>query len=136
MNKFVRVSLVILLLINGISACYGGLSMIIDPSGGSLGLSLHRLVFLPFRSYLVPGIILLLVNGISSLLIALLVARRIKSAGIYACLQGFILTGWILIQASLIPNSGLQVFFGAIGVLLIILGVVLSQRKVNFENGN
>ena len=52
----------------GIGAVPAGISMIFDPSGGSLGMSLDMLTNTPFSDFLIPGIFLLAINGIGSLI--------------------------------------------------------------------
>ena len=133
MTKAIRSAAIFLLLITGIAACYGGLSLIVDPTGESLGLSLNQLKFLPYRTYFVPGIILLGINGISSLFVALWVAKKRKHAGILVSLQGIVLTAWILVQFQPVPYYFLQYFFAAGGVLLIAFGIILSNLKFSFR---
>jgi hypothetical protein len=55
---------IFLLLFNGFGAFYGGISFIIEPSGSLLKMSDSFLENSPFNSYLIPGIVLLCVNGI------------------------------------------------------------------------
>ena len=123
----------VLLLINGFSACFGGISLILDPSGEFLGLSLHKLVFLPFKSYLVPGILLLIFNGISSLYIAFLMMRKVKYHSIFVVLQGIILIVWIITESFALPNDLLQYPYVIIGIALILTGFIMYKRQ---EVGN
>lgn len=120
---------VIILLINGIFGCIGGISLILDPTGGILGMSLHQLLFLPFKDYLVPGILLLIINGISSLLVAFLALKKTRNVSVFIFTQGIVSTAWIIFEATTNPHSFLQLIFGTIGIILIFLGVILSKRK-------
>ena len=56
--------LIVLLLLLGIGAIYGGGTLIISPSGELLGLPISLLEPSPFHNFLVPGIILFIVLGI------------------------------------------------------------------------
>src|SRR5438094_342123 len=131
MVRATRIISIILLLINGISACFGGLALIIDPDGRLLGMSLSGLRFSPFITYLVPGIVLLLMNGISSLFIAFLTILKFKPAPTLVVLQGIILLGWIIIEALFVDKNFLQFVFGTIGIILIGMGRLLSRLKLS-----
>jgi hypothetical protein len=52
----------------GLGAVAGGLGLALDPSGASVGLPLEMLKNTPFSSFLIPGIVLLTVIGMGSLL--------------------------------------------------------------------
>jgi len=56
-----------LLLFNGFGAIYGGWNFMVHPDGSSMQMSLDSLKHTPFHSYLIPGIILFVVNGLLSL---------------------------------------------------------------------
>ncbi len=51
----------------GVGAVAGGLALVLDPSGATLGVPLELLEETPFATYLVPGIVLVAVNGLGSL---------------------------------------------------------------------
>ena len=72
MKKLTFIFALILLMFNGISAIYGGWSLIKDPSGGLLQMPLENLHNSPFKDYLIPGIILFVFNGLFSLAIFVL----------------------------------------------------------------
>ena len=57
------------LLIIGIGGIYGGLVFLADPSGQLMGMSLSYLDGLPIHSYLLPGLWLLTVMGVGTLVI-------------------------------------------------------------------
>ena len=58
--KTVRVLSIGLLVLIGAAAGYGGVSLLLDPSGLQIGLPLSLLEGSPFRSYFVPVLMLLL----------------------------------------------------------------------------
>ena len=65
----------------GLGAVGGGLGLILKPSGAILGLPLELLESSPFSTYLVPGIVLLAVNGLGSLAGAAATFARYRHAG-------------------------------------------------------
>jgi hypothetical protein len=60
---------IFLLLLNGIGAIYGGLNLIIYPDGSSFHMPLYILEDSPFHSFLIPGVILFVANGLSSIFV-------------------------------------------------------------------
>ena len=121
-----------MLLFNGIGAIYGGWSLITDPTGDKLQLPLNYLEPTPFRNYLVPGIVLLLVNGFFSFFTLSTIILKNKRASLYIIAQGILLSGWIIVQIIL-----LQMFYAplhgtllAIGILLTICGLILNGKGV------
>jgi hypothetical protein len=68
--------LLVPLLFQGVSGVVGGIGLVIDPSGASLGLPLAWIEDSPFRTYLVPGFILLTALGVVPLIVAYGLWRR------------------------------------------------------------
>jgi hypothetical protein len=71
----------ILQVLIGIGAVPAGISMIHDPSGRGLAMPLEILANTPFSNFLIPGLFLLVVNGIGSLLAGIASFRRHRLAG-------------------------------------------------------
>jgi len=95
---WVRVTLVVLQSIVGVNAVFAGLSLVTEPSGAGLGMTTALLEGSPFGSFLVPGLVLLAMNGVGQLAGAALVLRHRSRAGLAALLLGFFLCLWILSQ--------------------------------------
>lgn len=132
MKIFLKIIASLLLLFNGTGAIYGGWSFITHPDGSGLQMSLDFLKHSPFHNYLIPGIVLLIANGLLSFvaLISLLFNTRHYAWLVIA--QGFILLGWILIQIILIQTFNLLHFILiTVGILLIVTGWLLM--KVNSD---
>lgn len=124
---------VVLLLINGLGAIYGGTNLVAFPDGSSIGLSLSLLQHSPFENYFVPGIVLLLANGVLSMIAVLAILMGARISALLVVLQGVLLTGWILVQMLLIQTVYfLHVVMGTIGVLLMVIGwlrLVYERRE-------
>ena len=82
----------------GIGAVAGGLGLALDPSGASLGTPLELLEETPFTTFLIPGIVLFVVNGLGSLAGAVVSFARYRYAGEVALALGVFLVVWILVQ--------------------------------------
>lgn len=131
MNPKIRIIALILLFFLGISAVGGGIGMIIDPTGISQGIPLSMLEHSPFEDFLIPGIILLIMNGLLSILFAILVIGKTSLSGWLVLIQGCILLGWLLIQIAMIRDYALllHTLYLAVGVGLAILGILMILRR-------
>lgn len=131
MKKFFWLLALILLLVNGTGAVFGGLFFMIDPlGGGPMHMPLENLKHSPFPDFLIPGIILFIFNGLFSLTIFILTLMRYRHYPAYILLQGCILTIWIIVQVIMLHSFHyLHATFGSIGILLIILGVLSWLHK-------
>lgn len=92
------------LILNGLSATAGGAALILAPDGSLLGMPLSFLEGSPFPDYRVPGLVLFLFNGLSSLVIAIAALRRHPRSGRWILLQGLVLAGWLSVQLLLLRN--------------------------------
>lgn len=121
--------LVGLLLFQGLSGLAGGYGLVADPSGAALGLPLEWLAGSPFSTYLIPGLILLLVLGVGPLIGAYLVAFRKPGGGAAAVAIGASLVIWIGVQIAIVgyqpfpPQLPFQVLYGLVGAIILALGV-------------
>ena len=120
--------LVVLQMFIGLGAVGGGLLLILKPSGAILGLPLDMLRNSPFSNYLVPGIVLLLVNGLGSLVGAAASFRRYRYAGETAVALGAFLAAWIIFQVYWIADfHWIHASYLSLGILEVILGLLLRK---------
>lgn len=132
MKTVLKIFAAVLLLINGIGALYGGWSLITDPTGDHLQMSLSYLNNTPFSDYFIPGLVLFSANGVFSLVALFMMVINYKDSALFIIAQGCILGGWIVIQILLIQIiDWLHWLMGGIGVALILVGLYLhlKQRK-------
>jgi hypothetical protein len=94
-----------------------GLLMVADPNGSPVGIPHDWIADTPFGSFLLPGLFLLLVNGVGQLgAAALAIARHWLAPWVMGGL-GVALVAWILVQLLFIPLSFLQPLILVIGVV-------------------
>ena len=130
MKKFTFIFALILLMFNGISAIYGGWSLIKDPSGGLLQMPLENLHNSPFKDYLIPGIILFVFNGLFSLAIFVLTLMKYRHHALLIIFQGGTLVTWIVVQVIMLQTIYfLHWLCGGIGILLVVSGWFLFSKK-------
>lgn len=129
MIKVIRIESIFLLLFLGISAIAGSLPLIIDPSGNMIGMPLWLLEHSPFKSFLIPGVILLIFNGVSSLIIFILVLRKSTRTPMLITYQGVVLVIWISVQILMIRGTHiLHLIYGLLGMVLVLSGMYLYNR--------
>ena len=127
--KLTRAISISLLFILGIPALFGGAALIIEPSGHSLGMDTAALTGTVFSDYLLPGVILFLALGVLGTSAAILTLGKHKNYPLLVLYQGVVLTIWIMVQIYLLPEMHvLQIVYGFIGLLLIILGNYLRLK--------
>lgn len=143
--------LILLQLLLGAGALFGGGSLIIDPSGTLIQLPASLLEHTPLDSFLVPGIILFTVLGILPLMIAfgLVTKKKWQAADRLKLFRdrhwswnlslytGFVLIGWITIQMYLVHGVALlhvtYIFWGMLVQAVTLLPEV--QKVYRADNG-
>ena len=123
LSSLVRV-LVVLEVVLALGALAGGVALVADPSGGYLQMPLDVLAGTPFRSFLVPGLVLLLANGVLPLVVAAGALARRPWAVLGHVAAGVVLVGWILGQVALLGFvTWLQPAYLVYGLVLLGLGL-------------
>ena len=101
--------------------------LIVDSSGRLLGLSAVLLQHSPFQNFLMPGIVLFLGNGVSSLVVFWLVLAR--KTTVLIAIQGSFLIAWIVAQVYFLQSFDmLHVIFGTVGILMLLCGLLLAKK--------
>lgn len=123
---------IILQILVGLMAVPVGLVMIVDPMGNPVGIPHEWIANSPFHSYLVPGIVLLLVNGVGQLSAASLAIVRHPLAPWLMGGLGLGLVIWIAVQVLMIPLSFLQPLLLAVGIVqgLLALQWLRAERRL------
>lgn len=126
--------LILLHLLLGIGAVFGGMVLIIDPSGKLIKMPITLLKNSPFHSFLIPGIILLIVLGVLPLIVSFALATKrqfsianrlnlfaeMHWAWAYSIYISFALIIWITVEAFFIHDVAL------IHVAYIFLGLAIQ----------
>jgi len=124
----VSLSLGVLQIFISLGGLGGGGGLVADPSGGYLGMSTDALANSPFRDYLVPGLFLLVVNGIGHMVAGVFSLRRTPSFSGLATGLGLVLMLWITCQVYWIGlTSWLQPLYFTLGLLELSLGLAAGH---------
>jgi hypothetical protein len=114
----------------GLGALGGGFMLVIDPSGSALGVPLNLLEGSPFSDFLIPGIFLLAVNGVGSMIGAGFSFTRRRYTQEIAIVLGAILVAWIVIQVIIILSfSWLHVLYFILGVVELGIGLYIRRHR-------
>ena len=120
-----RIISIILLVFTGISACFGGIVLMMDPTGSIIQMPVELLKQSPFTNFLIPGLILLIIIGIGSIVTTVFVISKNKYFPKIITASGSALIIWIITQIFMLQSlSYLHFVYGGIGLILLILGVI------------
>ncbi len=127
--KIARNFLIFWTLFIGIGAAAGASAMLIDPTGGLMGMNAMLPYFkaLPFadvlfRDFVFSGIALIIVNGITNLTAAVLLFSEKKLGIILGGIFGVSLMLWICIQFYMFPPNFMSTAYFIFGLLQAITG--------------
>jgi hypothetical protein len=112
----------------GIGAVICGALLIIGPDGRYLQMPIDMLSKSPFRNFLIPGLILFLVNGVGNVVSAVLCFKLHRNAGFGGMFFGFGLIIWLFVQINMIGGgSWLQYLYFVLGILELLLGIAMRE---------
>lgn len=111
------------------SGIVGAVPLIWDPTGEPWTMPQHLLQYSPFHSYLIPGIILLVANGLFALFVLWLTIRKHVGYDLWVVAQGCVLMGWLTVETAMLrlviwPHY----LYGGLALILISAGGFLARR--------
>ena len=132
--KFARVIAIWTLGFLGISAIVGAIPLILFPQGDLLHMPLSMLDHSPFHSFLIPGIILLLANGVLSFVALYQLLRRRNGYSWWVAFQGCVISGWIVVEVIILRAVvWLHFLYLAVGLILIASGLALIKEAATHK---
>ena len=126
----IRIALLIIDAFVAVTAVVGGLALVTGLEGDRFPLTL--LESTPFSSYVLPGLILMVVVGGSASIAVAALLRGLDRGAPASIVAGAILIGWIIGEALLLhQRSWFEAFYVALGVTMAALGLAgnWTQRK-------
>ena len=114
----------------GFTSLAGSISMIADPSGAALQMPLSLLRYSPFHSYLIPGILLLVFDGVLALWVLWLTMMAKPRFGLWTVFQGCVLLVWLAIECVMLrmviwPHY----LYGGVALALVVSGLALRHEN-------
>ena len=144
MKQISKSILIALLGFLSLGAIYGGIGLIISPDGSLFNMPIESISNSPFKTFLVPGIILLAVFGVSPILVIYGLIKKPESkffnklnllydyhfAWTFAVYIGFGQIIWINFQ-TLIFNSVhvIHTVYSSLGILIVCIALLPQTRK-------
>ena len=118
-----------LFLFTGFTAASGGAALAVRPDGSLMQAPPSMLAHSPFSTFLIPGLLLFFIVGISNLVAGLLVLRRSPLAPYAAWFGGAALLVWIAAEMILLRTvHWLQIGYLWIAVMIMFEAWRLSHR--------
>jgi hypothetical protein len=129
--KKLKIITIILLFFNAISGIFGGLGLILSPSGKLMQIPIVWLSSTPFNNFLIPGLILFIFIGLLSLFAGILTILENKYYDYLIISEGIILFIWLSVEIIMIRlfYPPLHVPYYLIAFCLINFGYILNKRK-------
>ena len=125
-----RWTAIVLLFFLAVSAIAGALPMIANPHGNPLGIPQTLLRTTPFNSFLGPGILLLIFNGMLAAWCLFMVWGRRTGNGGWTIFQGVVLLLWLSIECLMLRSVEWAHFiYGAVGAGLVLAGSVITASQ-------
>jgi hypothetical protein len=98
MKAFLLILSFLFLLFNASGAFFGGLNLMAHPDGSSIALPYEYIKTTAFKDYFIPGLILLLANGVFDLFVCAAIVARTKQYPLLIIAAGSILGVWLIVQ--------------------------------------
>ena len=115
----------------GLGAIGGGLLLVIDPTGSTLGVPSSLLEGSIFPNFLIPGIFLMVVNGFGSGIGAVFSFTKSHYTQGIAIVLGVIMVSWIVIQVIIIRSIGwLHGIYFILGLIELWLGIYIRRHTL------
>jgi hypothetical protein len=123
-------AIMVALILLGLGGIGGGITLLVDPSGGLMGLPVDLLENLFIDDYFLPGIFLILAMGFLPYLVCFTVWRRYQWAWLAVLGQGLLLICWISFQFVLWSDPILlQFIYLAWGISLVIIALLPRTKR-------
>lgn len=135
----VRWTAILALGLLAISSVIGAVPMMLDPDGTPWQMPQSLLDPTPFDSFLIPGVILFIANGVLSLASLIGAVRKDPGYAWWVVLQGAVLAVWLVLEIAMIREVlGIQFLYGCLAAVLIASGIVLnrSESRLTQTRGN
>jgi len=134
--RLLFVTLGVIQVLVAIGAVVSGTMLIMYPSGELLHAPLEMLKGSPFTNFLLPGIILFLVNGVGQLIAGVITFRRHPQTALIGAIFGIGLMIWIFVQVSMIGGGHLlQYIYFFIGVIETSLAFLIENAGARGRKG-
>ncbi len=128
---------IFLLSITGVPALIYGWKMMRDVHGTSAGFQIEILETTPFEDFFYPGLILFAVIGVLSIAAGVVTFFEVKNYPWIVLMQGLVLVGWLTAEVGYgLYAENIHLPFYAIGLFLIVIGILMRLKKVRMKRSS
>jgi preprotein translocase subunit SecG len=128
--KIVRAIAIVALAFLAVTAVMGAVLLLRDPSGQPMDIPQGVLQYSPFHSFLIPGIILLVSQGLLSVAVLAIAVLCKRGFGWWIGFQGCVLFCWITIEVILLRTVvWLHYVYWGLALILIACGWMLHRQE-------
>jgi hypothetical protein len=127
--KTARIVAIVALVFLSISAIVGSNPMLAHPNDEPWRMPQTLLQYSPFHSYLIPGIILLVANGLLSLWVLWLTVRKHPGYGQWMIAQGCVLLGWLIVEVVMLRLVAWPHYFYSVVALVLVVSGIVQVRQ-------
>jgi menaquinone-dependent protoporphyrinogen oxidase len=115
-----RTVIVIECLFAGVTAVFGGATLVASPDGAIIQMPTSMLVHSPFANFMIPGLILLTIVGFGNCLSGVMHLRRADFAPMASTVTGMGLVVWIVVEMIMLRSvHWLQLGYFALGIAIV-----------------
>jgi len=121
-----------LVLFQGLSGLAGGIGLVLDPSGQSVQIPIEWLQGSPFDSYLIPGLVLLIVLGFYPLYLFYGLIKKSSWVWPGTLFLGMALLIWIFVEILVVgyhAEPPLQLIYGMLGLFISVLALTKTVKQ-------
>jgi len=117
----------------GTGAIMGGTAALLNPVS-PLGMSVEMMKKGPFTSFLIPGLILLLLPGAGNFVAAFIMYKKAQARGIISGTMGIVIVFWIVIQCFILESVGfLHALYFLLGTVQGLMAIAFVSRENMFR---
>jgi hypothetical protein len=115
----------------GLSGTVGAIPLLLYPTGEPWRMPQTLLRYSPFHSYLIPGMILLVANGLLSWWVLWLTVQKHSGFGWWVAAQGCVLSGWLIVEIAMLRLAmWAHYLYGAVALVLVVAGIALARGSL------
>ena len=120
----------ILQLFVAIGAIPAGYLFLSAPDGSKMGMTIEMLAGSPFKDFIIPGLFLLIINGIFNVACSVLSFKKYKYSPVLGIFLGISLIIWVTVQVySIGLTHFLQPTYFVIGIIELLLSLYIYKSK-------
>jgi hypothetical protein len=123
-----RTTAISTLIFVALSGSVGGVPLMVHAHAEPWWMPQSLLRYSPFRSFLIPGIILFSAIGGLSCWVLFAALQRQPGYGWWVVLQGLVLLGWLIVEVVMLRLAAWpHYFYGAVALVLEVTGIMLVR---------